>query len=266
METLGQLASSQLVTISPETAVRGAIRLMVERGISCLVVVMQATPVGILSERDVVSALNQILGFPDLTVNEIMTGPVPTVSAETPVNRAIRLFRRQGTRHLVLTDENLELCGLVTLSDLVHKPPAAVFDQVPNLAALMTADVRTVSPDTSLRTAMTEMSRHRISCLVAAEAGRAAGIFTERDALRVLADGSNLENCRLREVMTSPVGSVPSTMKPSQAVACMKQLHVRRLVAADADGRIAGLITQADLAWLAEWIPDEMERVTPPAA
>jgi CBS domain-containing protein len=51
--------TENVVTITPETSVTVAARIMVERKIGCLPVIEGETLIGILSESDVVSAVAQ---------------------------------------------------------------------------------------------------------------------------------------------------------------------------------------------------------------
>ena len=59
--TAGELMSTDLVTVEPETSLVEAVRLIVENGISCLPVVRDGRAIGILTTTDLYLALEQLL-------------------------------------------------------------------------------------------------------------------------------------------------------------------------------------------------------------
>jgi len=57
------------------------------------------------------------------------------------------------------------------------------------LGEILTASVKTVSPLATISGVLTDMAALRISCVVAVDAdNRPLGIFTERDAVHLLAE------------------------------------------------------------------------------
>lgn len=57
----GEIMSTDLVTIAPNTPLDRAVRLMVDQGISCLPVLVEGTPVGILTNTDLHMVLQALL-------------------------------------------------------------------------------------------------------------------------------------------------------------------------------------------------------------
>ncbi|MEW8562817.1 MAG: CBS domain-containing protein, partial [Candidatus Thiodiazotropha sp.] len=67
----------------------------------------------------------------------------------------------------------------------------------------MTAEVETVSPDTSVDQVLSTMELRHISCLVAVDQQRRPiGIFTEQDAIRLMAEKKPIHNLTMGEVMS----------------------------------------------------------------
>jgi signal-transduction protein with cAMP-binding, CBS, and nucleotidyltransferase domain len=74
--------------------------------------------------------------------------------------------------------------------------------------------------------------------------GRTAGIFTERDLMRVLSTlGTKVMDTSLSELMTKPVASVPADAFVYVALGKMSRLGLRHLVVVDEDRRPIGMIT-----------------------
>lgn len=250
--TIGELASRPVISVEAETPVIEALRLMSARRISCLAVVLNAEPVGILTERDVVFAANWVIGQPALLVREVMSKPVLTAPCELSVFEAYRLFRENGIRHLLVLGEQMELTGIFTQTDLVRAFRQSIFSGIHQVSELMSRKVRQVSPQTTARQALALMASHAISGIVVVEEDRPVGIFTERDAVRLVAAGVDLAALPVSVAMTAPVVTISAAASPTYAIDLMRDHNVRRLLAVDESGGVAGILTQTDLSRVLE--------------
>ncbi|MGH7335677.1 MAG: CBS domain-containing protein, partial [Candidatus Rokuibacteriota bacterium] len=109
------------------------------------------------------------------------------------------------------------------------------------------------------------LDRRQAGVLVVDEAGRLAGIFTERDVLtRVM--GRELEPRRtaLREVMTPNPEALTPGDRVAYAVYCMSVAGYRTVPLVGADRRPVGVITAVDiLRWLANLFPETVLNMRP---
>jgi CBS domain-containing protein len=72
----------------------------------------------------------------------------------------------------------------------------------------------------------------------------AIGIVTERDIIyRVVAESKGPIKITLKEIMTSPLISVPEEESIKNAILLMRRKHIRRLGVKKADGKIIGTVT-----------------------
>jgi CBS domain-containing protein len=72
----------------------------------------------------------------------------------------------------------------------------------------------------------------------------AIGIVTERDILyRVVAESKGPFKITLKEIMSSPLISVPEEESIKDAIVLMRRKHIRRLGVKKADGKIIGTVT-----------------------
>ncbi len=244
---IGMLASRPVISIDIEARVIEAFQLMNARRISCIVVLFKGEPVGILTERDVVFAANWVISDPNLRIREVMSKPVLAVSGETSLTEAYQLFREQKIRHLVVLGTDLEMDGVFTQTDLVRALAAELFAQVPDISTLMTSKVWQLPPQAPVRQALALMAAHAISGVVVVEELLPVGIFTERDAVRLIAEGSDLANVPLGAVMSAPVLTTTPGVPPREAFDRMREHTIRRLVVINDQGHPAGVITQTDL-------------------
>jgi CBS domain-containing protein len=91
------------------------------------------------------------------------------------------------------------------------------------------------------------MAAHAISGVVVVDEQLPVGIFTERDAVRLIASGTDLTTMPLSAVMATPVMTTPETSPPRKAFDQMRDHAVRRLVVVNDQGGLAGMLTQTDL-------------------
>jgi len=268
--TIGELASRPVISVEAETPVIEALKLMSARRISCLVVLFNGESVGILTERDVVFAANWVIGQPALRIREVMSKPVLTASSETTVAGAYRLFRENGIRHLVVLGEQMELAGIFTQTDLVRAFSGAIFSGAHKVSLLMSSQVRHVSPEVTARHALSLMASHAISGVVVIEGERPVGVFSERDAVRLVAAGVDLSRLPVGTVMTSPVVTIPASAPSTHAIDLMHNHDVRRLLVLNEEGVLAGVLTQTDLSRILDHresvLAERMMRSAIPAA
>lgn len=108
-----------VIAVDPETNAKAAAELMKKHGIGCLIVVKEAEPVGIVTERDMLNRLVIDLRNPrNTSVNEIMSTPLITVHPHTDIQHAAEIMLEQKIKKLPVVEKG-HLAGLVTLTDLV---------------------------------------------------------------------------------------------------------------------------------------------------
>jgi CBS domain-containing protein len=143
---------------------------------------------------------------------------------------------------------------------------------------LMTRDVETVSPETSLKEVAAILSRRRISGLpVVDDDGRLLGVVSEADILlkeqgpaseesgllgwltgRHDAD-ERLEAQTAGEAMTAPAVSIAPERQAHEAARVMVERQINRLPVVEGD-RVVGIVTRADLVRAFTRSDEEIER------
>jgi CBS domain-containing protein len=124
MKSVKQLLQSKtkgLCTVSPETRVFEALKLMAEKDIGALLVVENGKLAGILSERDYArKVILQGKSSHDTPVREIMTERVVCVQPRNTVEECMALMTDKRIRHLPVLD-NDKLIGVLSIGDLVKE-------------------------------------------------------------------------------------------------------------------------------------------------
>lgn len=115
------------------------------------------------------------------------------------------------------------------------------------LKHILTAEVETVSPDTSVDQVLSTMELRHISCLVAVDQQRRPiGIFTEQDAIRLMAEKKPIHNLTMGEVMSRSPLTAEESMDFHDAYRVMTEKSFRHLLVIAKDGKLTGLVSEAD--------------------
>lgn len=109
-------------------------------------------------------------------------------------------------------------------------------------------DVLACPPDTPLgEAARRMMAAHCSSILVEDDNGRAVGIWTEQDAVRVDLADPNFHDAPISQSMSQPVKTLPDGICLGEAALRFREEGVRHFVVVDRSGRHHGIISQSDI-------------------
>ena len=111
-----------VVTVTPTTPISEAATILAERRIGTVLVSEDGkTPLGILSERDIVRELSRA-GGGCLTrpVSDYMTRNLITCTAQSNVAEVLKKMTDGHFRHMPVLDEDGALIGLISLGDVVR--------------------------------------------------------------------------------------------------------------------------------------------------
>jgi CBS domain-containing protein len=101
------------------------------------------------------------------------------------------------------------------------------------------------SPRGTVQAACRAMQESRVGCVLVVERGRLCGIFTGRDAVSLLAKGTDSASLRLAGVMTRN----PMTLAPGatalEALRCMQDGGFRHVPIVDGD-KVVGVVSRGD--------------------
>jgi CBS domain-containing protein/ribosome-associated translation inhibitor RaiA len=147
-----------------------------------------------------------LLSEDGMRVQEIMSTNVATIQAKQQADVAWSQMNRHQIRHLVALDGS-DLVGIVSDRDLGGRSGADV-RRGRTVEDLMTSNVVSADPNTTLRQAANLMRSRKISCLPVLDGDRLVGIVTSNDVLDELGRGSSRPTVRAeRRILRLPAGS-----------------------------------------------------------
>ncbi len=136
VDSVSRLELSPPVTAESATLVAAAVERMREHRCGCLLVTENGQLVGIFTERDLLVRLLAPGRSLDTPLHAVMTTPVVTVEAATPIQTAIQRMQQGGYRHLPVVDGAGRPVGILSarhlLRYIVEHFPAVIFNQPPD--------------------------------------------------------------------------------------------------------------------------------------
>lgn len=110
---------SQIASVEPDVKLSAAVKILSERQIGSVLVVSGSRIDGILSERDVVRALDERgAGALDEPVSAAMTRKVVSCRLSDTVAHLMEVMTAEKFRHLPVVEEG-KVVGLVSIGDVV---------------------------------------------------------------------------------------------------------------------------------------------------
>lgn len=120
---VSEVMTENVTTASIETPLKEVVHILHSKRFSCLIVTDDEMPVGIITERDMVRILSQMLldsTYINIAVQQYMTSPIITVGYETTLYEAVQIASEKDIRHIPVVDLDGKLAGLLTQSDIVE--------------------------------------------------------------------------------------------------------------------------------------------------
>ena len=118
-----------------------------------------------------------------------------------------------------------------------------------SIIEVMSADPRSVDADKPIAYAAQMMKQEDVGLAPIVEGDRLVGALTDRDIVtRVVAEGKDPQSVTVREVASTDVVTIGPQQDLDEALRLMATNQIRRLPVVEEDGRLVGIVAQADVA------------------
>ena len=134
-----EVMEAQVVHAPEDASVLQLIQLMAQRSVSCVVICqssvvsgqLQMTPVGIVTERDIVQLQTLGMDFSQTQAKVVMSTPLLPIQPRDSLWVAHELMKQHRVRRLVVCDRLGELAGVITQSSILQVlEPSEIYDVV----------------------------------------------------------------------------------------------------------------------------------------
>ncbi len=240
------ILTSKVVFCDPDSHLSVAANTMIEKKISSLLVVDGDTPIGIVTESNLVRMANDGRPFETTKVKDVMSSPLVTAHGDLDVFDAYRVICSNGIRHIAIVDDDGKAVGIVSYTNIISGMGLAQ-GMVRKVSKIMTKKPLTCSPSDSLKEVISKMVEENFSYTIAMKERKPLGIVSERDVARLLTERAALDRLTVAEVMSHPLLSIDPNMPIQEAARLMRERKHRRLVVTSGNGNLSGVVSQGDI-------------------
>jgi CBS domain-containing protein len=255
---IASIMTPEVITIKPENTLHEAAQIMGQKHIGSLIVLKYGTPVGIITEGDLLNVVSEgiplerdwIHSSPSIyteKVENFISYPLIKICYNYRLTDAARLMIEKRVRRLGVCDSG-QLVGIVTTSDMIGSLP-----QVPETMRIwfevdhfMSKQVVTVDEETLLEDVAKIMAEKNVGSVIVTSQKEPFGIFTERDLLtRILCKGKTLVE-HVGNVCSSSLITAPIGISVHEAAEIMIEKHIKRLPITE-HNKLLGVLSARDL-------------------
>ena len=175
-----------------------------------------------------------------MRVKQIMTRDVITVTAPGSRQEALTKMLEHNVSGLpVVKKSDGSLVGMVTRKDIFNNPSEE------QIAMLMSSDLVTVTPYTSVKSAAIKFVENRINRIPVVEHDRLVGIVTPTDMLQVL-EGLD-DKRKVEDFVSRPCTPIYSETPLATVLRIMHLSNASAMPVLNEDGRLVGILTDRDI-------------------
>jgi PAS domain S-box-containing protein len=222
--------------------------------VSCAFVIENNRLIGLITERDIVKLSAQKLSLESVFVSKVMTKNLITreISEIGDISELIDLFHEYKIRHLPIVNEQGKAMGIITPNSIRASLQPIDLLKHRYVGDMMVKNIVHVPPHKNVLELVQLMANHRVSCIIIGEVNnnnqvKPLGIITERDIVKFQSLRFNMAQLKAEDVMTHPLYLVAPERSLWEAHQIMEQHNFRRLVVANKDGELLGIITQSSV-------------------
>ncbi|QEW06000.1 EAL domain-containing protein [Nitrincola iocasae] len=240
------ICRQDVVTCQQREDVLSAIRLMAEYNIGSVVVCNGQTPVGILTRRDAMR-LTPDNSEAGVTAEQVMSTPLITITADAGIDELGIELMSGHIRHAVVVDDQGELIGVVSESDIVNSHGLEHDLFMRSVYDVCNHNPMRFPDNCSLRLTVERIrSAGHTAALIDGLNGELK-IITETDIIRLIAASSNELDKPLYEFTFKKLISVPGSVSLFNARRHFRKHGFRHLGVLNDQSEVIGLASYSDI-------------------
>lgn len=246
-----EIMTTNLMTAAVSKAIYEVMEMMASADVGRVIITDKEIPVGIFTEKDVLKrVVNSKIDPKRMAIKEVMTSPIRAVREETHIVEAFGKMYKGKYRHLLVRGQRGKIVGIVSMRRILKLATelGQGLSETKTLGSIMSAGVVSVDELLSVHETIDVMIQRGLAAVAVTSAGKASGIFTERDVLkRVATKALDAKNTPVKDVMTSPPITMPSTALIGEVLAEMYRRDIRNMPVSGEQGDLIGIISMPDI-------------------
>jgi CBS domain-containing protein len=248
---VSEIMTTELVSATASSTVHDVIQQMVARDVGRIIIIRDDIPVGIFTERHVLKhVVNNNLDPERTPVAEVMTAPFRAVAQDTHIVDALGEMIKGNFRHLQVLGTRDNILGIVSMRRILEIAVQLGHGLKENktIGNIISQAPLSMDESASVWDAVELMNEKAAGAVVATSAQQPVGIFTERDVLnRVVAKKLDARTTQLKDVMTSPMITMPITAPVGEVLDQMYRRDIRNMPILGEWDELVGLVSMQDV-------------------
>jgi len=248
---VSEIMTTNLTAAPVSTSISKVLEIMSAEDVGRIIITGEEVPVGIFTEKDVLRrVVNANVDAESTPIKDVMTSPLRAVREETHIVEAFGKMYKGKYRHLLVRGRRGRIVGIVSMRRILKLAVelGQGMSDTRTLGSLTTAAAATIDQTSSVHDAIDLMIKTGVGSVVITNAGRPAGIFTERDVLKRIATKKiNTKYTPVKEVMTAPLLTMSLTALVGDALAEMYRRDIRNMPVTGQNGELMGIVSMPDV-------------------
>lgn len=243
--SLFDIGTKDIVSIDIDATLKDAISLMYDKGLRDVIVTDSKTgEFGILTISDIIR--EQYSTTPETSLRSVSRISCIVESKDFLVKDVVSKYGIDFY-YICLIDDSGKLVGIVSKTDIIanYDPKIlAEYEQVVNL--INRNKINYISYNMPTKEAIMLLENDLDDALIILKDQKAVGIVTARDVLKIFANNLSLD-VPISNYMSSPLQTLRENTTVKEALDFITKKHFKRVIIANRDGDIIGLISQSEL-------------------
>jgi signal-transduction protein with cAMP-binding, CBS, and nucleotidyltransferase domain len=248
---VSEIMTAHLIKAPSAASIFDVMQTMVAEDVGRIIITDDEVPVGIFTEKDI---LRRVIGdnvdAKKTAVKAVMTSPVRAVDEETHIIDAFGRMYQGKYRHLLVRGRHGKIIGIVSMRRILNLAVelGQGLSETRSLGDIAVGSMVSADERTSIFETVELMNQRNIGAVIVTADGKPVGIFTERDVLKRSATMAlDLKATAIKQVMTTPLITMPSTGLVGDVLAEMYKRDIRNMPVSSASGGIVGIIAMPEI-------------------
>ncbi|GEM_PF-1369915 len=219
------------------SSLQEAIEVMTHYEMHYIIIVQESRAVGILTETDIVRLYHEGVDFGERAYHYAAKMLI-SVNIKRPINFILTLMSDNTIKRIVITNDEGEYCGTVSLEDIIYLFEAEVHQQRTLINQLCHEGnaASIIAHNASLEYALDTMCQKSIESIVVGDKDcKPIGIITQSDIVKLAKSAINLHQ-EVNLFMHTPILTIDTNLHINDAIEKMRKHRIRHLMTRDNDG------------------------------